>query len=182
MFVVLEGADGTGKTTLCGVLAEGLGATHYATPPKKYMERRTHIDKNAPVDEHYRFYRDGVYDASKEIAKLLKNNGKVVCDRYWLTTYTYHKVMGLKISEDDFQSITIPTLTVILALNHEVQIDRMLRRGVSVGDRRVFHKQQEITTAFYENAVKFNIPFILLDTQRFSPEACVGLVIKALEF
>ena len=67
MFLVLEGADGTGKTTLCGVLAKRLNATPYMTPPKKYMELRTRVDKDAPADEHYRFYRDGVYDASQEI-------------------------------------------------------------------------------------------------------------------
>ncbi|KKQ21261.1 MAG: hypothetical protein US33_C0006G0011 [Parcubacteria group bacterium GW2011_GWC1_36_9] len=181
MFVALEGADGTGKTTLCDVLAEKLKATPYATPPKKYMKLRTQIDKDASADEHYRFYRDGVYDASQEIDKLLKNNGRVVCDRYWLTTYTYHQVMGVKVSKDDFQSVIVPTLTIILALDHEVQIDRILRRGASVGDHRVFYKQKEIATAFLQNALEFNIPFVLLDTQRFSPEACVELIVKALE-
>jgi thymidylate kinase len=181
MFVVLEGADGTGKTTLCGVLAEKLGARSYSTPPKKYTELRTSIDKNASEDEHYRFYRDGVYDASDEIETLMKNGCDVVCDRYWLTTYTYHRIMGAKVSKDDFQHITIPTLTVVLALNHEVQINRMIRRGMSVGDRRVLDKQREISIAFYEDAVDFNIPFILIDTQRFSPDACADITIKALK-
>ena len=182
MFLVLEGADGCGKTTLCATLAKRLGAKAYATPPKKYSKLREQVDKNASPDEHYRFYRDSVLEASEEIEILLKDNDKVVCDRYWLTTYTYHQVMGVKVSKDDFQSIAVPTLTVILALNHDVQIGRMLRRGMSVGDRRVLDKQQEIATAFCQNAVEFNIPFVLIDTQRFSPEACTEIVVKALGF
>ena len=41
----------------------------------------------------YHFYRDGIYDASNEIQSILKEGGKVVSDRYWLSTYTYHQVM-----------------------------------------------------------------------------------------
>lgn len=181
MLVALEGADGCGKTTLCAILTEQLGATAYATPPKKYLQMRERVDKNAPAEEHYRFYRDGIYDAHDEIVVLLRNGGKVVSDRYWLTTYTYHQVMGVEVSKDDFASVIQPNLTVILALNHEVQIERMLHRGMSVGDRRVLDKQREIARAFYQNAMEFNIPFIVIDTQRFSPNQCANIVIVALK-
>lgn len=181
MLVALEGADGCGKTTLCAVLAERLGATAYATPPKKYLQMRERVDKNAPAEEHYRFYRDGIYDAHDEISALLRNGGKVVSDRYWLTTYTYHQVMGVAVSKDDFTSVIQPNLTVILALNHEVQIERMLHRGMSVGDRRVLDKQREIARAFYQNAMEFNIPFIVVDTQCFSPNQCADIVVAALK-
>lgn len=181
MLVALEGADGCGKTTLCAVLTERLGAMAYATPPKKYLQMRERVDKNAPAEEHYRFYRDGIYDAHDEIVGLLRDSGKVVSDRYWLTTYTYHQVMGVAVSKDDFASVIQPHLTVILALNHEVQIERMLHRGMSVGDRRVLDKQREIARAFYQNAVDFSIPFIVIDTQRFSPNQCADIVVAALK-
>lgn len=120
MLVALEGADGCGKTTLCAVLAKRLGDIAYATPPKKYFQMKKRVDKNAPAEEHYRFYRDAIYSAHDEIIALLQNGGKVVCDRYWLTTYTYHQVMGVDVSKDDFASVIQPDLTVILALNHEM--------------------------------------------------------------
>lgn len=181
MFVALEGADGCGKTTLCATLSERLGATAYATPPKKYFQLRERVDRSASAAEHYRFYRDGIYDASDEIGEILKNSGKVISDRYWLTTFIYHQVMGVSVSRNDFASIIQPTLTVVLALNHEVQIERMLRRGMSVGDRRVLDKQREISAAFYRNALELDIPFIVVDTQRFSPEKCADIVVAALE-
>jgi len=181
VFVALEGADGCGKTTLCATLSERLGATAYATPPKKYFQLRERVDRSASAAEHYRFYRDGIYDASDEIGEILKNSGKVISDRYWLTTFIYHQVMGVSVSRNDFASIIQPTLTVVLALNHEVQIERMLRRGMSVGDRRVLDKQREISAAFYRNALELDIPFIVVDTQRFSPEKCADIVVAALE-
>lgn len=97
MFVSLEGADGCGKTTLCTILSERIGATAYATPPKKYLKMRERVDKNASAEEHYRFYRDGIYDASDEIGAMLRGGSKVVSDRYWLTTYVYHYVMGVTV-------------------------------------------------------------------------------------
>lgn len=181
MLLTIEGVDGCGKTTLCAVLAERLGATAYATPPKKYLQMRERVDKSASPEEHYRFYRDGIYDAHDEIITLLRNGGKVVCDRYWLTTYTYHQVMGVAVSRNDFTSVIQPDLTVILALNHEVQIKRMLHRGMSVGDRRVLDKQRELARAFYQNVLEFNIPFIVIDTQYFSPNQCADIVIAALK-
>jgi thymidylate kinase len=81
MFVALEGADGCGKTTLCVVLAERMGATAYATLPKKYLQMRKRVDKNVSAEEYYRFYRDGIYDASDEIDAILQSGGKVVSDR-----------------------------------------------------------------------------------------------------
>src|SRR3989344_8053595 len=164
MFIVLEGADGTGKTTLCNILAERLGATPYASPPKKYQKIRASVDRNATAEEHYQFYRNGTYDASDEITVLLNNGKKVVCDRYWLSTYTYHQVMGVPVSVEDFQSIVAPTLTVLLVLNHETQIERMLNRGMTVGDIRVLDKQKDVNLAYYRNILEFRIPFIVIDT------------------
>lgn len=182
MFIALEGCDGTGKSTLCTILSEKLNATRYATPPKKYLMFRERVDKDASADEHYKFYRDGIYDASDDIQSILTAGGNVVSDRYWLSTYTYHQVMGVDVSVDDFRSVVAPTLTVILSLNKNIQIGRMLHRGMSAGDRRMLAQQEELAVAFYRNATEFNLPFIVIDTQKFSPDACARIIINALSF
>lgn len=181
MFLALEGGDGCGKTTLCSVLAERVGAIAYATPPKKYLQMRERVDKNASAEEHYQFYRNGIYDASDEIEAILQSGGRIVSDRYWLTTYIYHQAMGVSVSKNDFKSIVHPDLTVILALNHDVQMERMLHRGMSAGDRRFLDKQREIAKAFYQAVLEIGIPFVIVDTQRFSPDRCADIVIMALK-
>ena len=181
MFIAVEGSDGTGKTTLCNILTKCLGAISYSTPPKKYLKLRSEVDKDTTINESYKFYRDGIYDASNEIEALLNSGNTVVCDRYWLSTYSSHQVMGVSVSMLDFQSIVFPTLTVILSVNHQVQVERMIKRGMSVNDRRLLNKQRDIATAFYNNALELNMPFILIDTQHFLPEECAEIVIKALK-
>jgi thymidylate kinase len=180
MFLVLEGGDGTGKSTLREVLVQKLGAIPYSTPPAKYLVDRHRVDELASPEEHYRFYRDGIYDASAEIEELLHNGKTVVCDRYWLTTYTYHRIMGVRVSADDFKSVVAPDLTVILALSHSMQVERMTQRGLSAGDHRMIDKQREIASAFYNDAIDLDIPFIVIDT-KFSPESCADIVATAIK-
>jgi len=50
-----------------------------------------------------------------------------------------------------------------------------------VGDRRLLDKQREIAIMLYQNAMEFNTPFIVIDTQRFSPNQCADIVIAALK-
>ena len=181
MFLVLEGGDGTGKSTLRDVLAQKIGAVSYSTPPARYLADRHRVDKLSSPEDHYAFYRDGIYDASEEINKFLQEGKSVVCDRYWLTTYTYHRIMGgVQVSADDFNSVVQPDLTIILALSHSVQIERMSQRGMSAGDHRMFEKQREIASAFYKDALELNIPFVVIDT-RISKEGCADIVLAAIK-
>ena len=180
MFIALEGVDGSGKSTLCAILAKKLGATPYSTPPKKYLSFRERVDIDASPEEHYRFYRDGIYDASKEIEAIIANNGKVISDRYWLSTYTYHQVMGVQVAINDFSHIIMPTITIILSVSNDVQINRIMRRGMTAGDRRMLDRQQEIAVSFYQNVLNNNIPFLMIDTRRFTPEACAEIIIKSV--
>jgi len=181
MFIALEGADGCGKSTLCEVLANALSAVACSTPPEAYRGRREDMDKNATAEDHYKFYRDGVLDSSREIEPMLSAGKIVVVDRYWLTTYTYHQLRGVQVSVDDFEGIVKPDLTVLLALNHATQLDRMGVRGMTTDDRVMLAKQKELTAAFYRNVLEFKLPFLVVDTEHFDVATCARIVARAVE-
>lgn len=90
MFIVFEGVDASGKTTVARLLANHLQAVYYATPPKEFLARREEVDLSASADDHYRFYLEGLRQASAEIWDLLAEGKTVIGDRYWATTYIYH--------------------------------------------------------------------------------------------
>jgi len=86
--------------------------------------------------------------------------------------------MGVDVSVDDFKNVVQPDLTVILTLSHAVQMERLKKRGMTIGDERAIHMQQEVATAFYNNALEFNIAFITIDT-KFSPCSCADIIVAA---
>lgn len=179
MFIVLEGGDGTGKSTLTTQLANHLGGDAYATPPKKYRRYREEIDRMSVPKEHYDFYKESIFDASVEIASLLDQGHHVICDRYWISTVTYHEVMGMTIDLSDFNQIIKPDLTILLVTSPGEQIRRIVARGMSAGDKRMLDKQQEISTRLFQNLVLSSTPFISIDTGRFSVDDCVKIIHSA---
>ena len=150
MFIVLEGIDGVGKSTVTRLVAETLDLIPYATPPKEYMERRREIDLNGSPQQKFNFFRDGVLVAAAEIRQLLSTGKSVICDRYWMTTYVYHKIIGVKVSEDDFTNLLQPDLTILLTASPEHQLQRLIERGMSINDTQMVPRNLELRQAYDE--------------------------------
>lgn len=180
MFIVLEGADGTGKSTLATILSKKLGGYAYATPPAKYRQYREQVDREATPEQHFAFYRDAVIDASQEIEQLEAENKTVVCDRYWISTVTYHQVMGLEIDLKEFSKIKKPDLTILLSASKETQISRMLVRGMSAGDRRMLDEQTKIAQGLFQNLVFTESKFIAINTGAFNVEQCANIAMSTI--
>lgn len=177
MFIVLEGSDGTGKSTLVTQLADRIGGVVYKTPPKKYRKYSDKLHRDAPVAQHYQFYRDAVLDASNEIEELLASGKRVVCDRYWMTTVAYHVVMGAVVDPHDFKNIVMPDFTVLLVTDPDTQIERILERGIDSGDRRVLDRLLDLSCELFKSLIVYKQPFIAIDTGHVSVQECVDLVV-----
>lgn len=167
-FVVLEGIDASGKTTVARLLANYLHAVYYATPPGELLARRESIDLNACHDDHYRFYLDGIRRASTEIWTLLSEGQSVVGDRYWASTYVYHLVMGANISREDFKNIVLPDMTVLLTVSPEIQTQRLIRRGLTAGDLRMLNQQTSLAREFKKLLSKEEKNLAVIDTSHLT--------------
>lgn len=173
MFIVLEGIDCCGKSTTARLLAKQLDAVLYKTPPDNIIKRRDEIDANASALEHYLFYLDGIKTASTAIWDLLSSGENVVCDRYWLTTYVYHKIMGVSVNINDFSNITLPDLTVLLLVSSDIQARRFLDRGMSIGDKRMANYQVDLAREYKHMLVKEDIPQLIINTDHNCPAEVV---------
>lgn len=136
--IVVEGLDGTGKTTLSRGLAAALGAEWRTTPPEALRAHR------GPFDAAYRdlpaasqlFYAATVVWAGEEAEALRAAGRDVVIDRYWCTTRAYARAAGSPLDLAEVEAL-LPAAdrTILVELDERARAERLLTRGATAMDR-----------------------------------------------
>jgi len=104
-FVVLEGGDGSGKTTqarsLCSALSHKRYKVYSTAEPSKSIpgrlirQRILHGKKTSPEVEALLFAADRFLHLESEILPALGEGKIVVCDRYMYASFAYQGAQGL---------------------------------------------------------------------------------------
>lgn len=125
-FIVLEGLDGSGKSTAAKAIARRLGAVCIHTPPGPFNAIRSDIDFNADLETRFFFYLSSVGFASSMAQKLLQQ-GDVVCDRYLASTVAYHAVMGVSLARQIRpETFLRPDISIFLSVSDEAERRRRI--------------------------------------------------------
>lgn len=134
LFIVLEGLDGCGKSTLAHALAERLDAHLLSTPLSELKSVRAVVDAvldPAPLARAL-WYAAQVVRASELVRALRKQGKAVVMDRYWLTTLAYARRTGTTLSLPEVACfLERPDQMIFLDLPHEERIRRLQLRTSS---------------------------------------------------
>ena len=134
--VVLEGIDGSGKSTLCASLAERLHGVLLKTPPDRVLRQRKVFDA---CDEPTRraYYALCNYSAAQDILEASRTQ-TVVVDRYWFSTVAYAiaRARTLGVEVDGALSwprdLLRPSVVLLLRISEEERLRRIVRRGEPV--------------------------------------------------
>ena len=132
LFVVVEGLDGTGKSTVAAELASRLDATLLATPQQELQSLRGLADQTFGPGSISRtlFYAATVLAASQMARAEIQAGRPVVMDRYWLTTMAYARVQGRDVSLPQVEAQLLPPdVTVYLTAPPSVRRERLTDRG-----------------------------------------------------
>ncbi len=138
LFVVVEGIDGTGKSTLVSNIYRALrkkGIDTMLTFEPTHGEwgmklRRSFMDsKRAEAEEELSmFMKDRKEHLRDVIIPALQNGRVVLCDRYYFSTIAYQGARGLdpeKIQEENEEFALRPDICFILELDPEKAVRRI---------------------------------------------------------
>jgi len=174
-FIVLEGVDGSGKTTAAHCLASRLGYEYIKTPGSIFTAVRPLFEDKSHISARLYFYLGTVLYASQEIKKFLNADKGVICDRYIYTTLCYQKAMGAyvskKLEKEIISSLQMPDLTLFLYADKEARHQRLgLRQQSAQGYRG--DQWLEQNDQFQEQLVKLfsRYPMKTIDTSRQNPQ------------
>lgn len=182
-FIVLEGVDGSGKTTAALRLAKEFNLEYFKTPGDIFAAVRPLFEDKAHVNARLYFYLGTVLYASQEIKKCLASKKMVICDRYIYTTLIYHKVLGARVSKglekEIISSIKMPDLSIFMYANAAARQARLGRRQ-ETGDGYRGDQWLEQNDQFQEQSLKFskNYPMKMLDTTNLTIDQACQAILK----
>jgi thymidylate kinase len=103
--IVIEGVDGTGKTSVAKILTKKMKGEYYKTPPKE-LDMMKKMFNSGEVDAKYLFYLATLINSSKNIQEISKKR-PVIVDRFLASTICYHQLDGAKIELVDWKKLPI---------------------------------------------------------------------------
>jgi dTMP kinase len=136
VFIVIEGLDGSGKTTQAKILAKKLSENHkvLCTAEPSHGKVGTFIrndclyeEKRLPTEvEALLFAADRIEHLQTELAPALSEGKIVICDRYIYSSLAYQGSAGLSL--DWIKTINARALEPDFALYIDVSPERVLER------------------------------------------------------
>ncbi len=170
IFIVIEGIDGTGKSTLASEIQQALTKEGYdclcTFEPTNgkwgtiLRESFTAGSRLSPEEETEIFIKDRREHVKEQIIPALKSGKIVICDRYYLSTIAYQGARGMDmnaIEQENLKFAPEPDLALILELPVETAIERIT---AGRGDQLNNFEKQAYLEQVAENFRKMNYPFI----------------------
>ena len=187
-FIVIEGLDATGKSTLVEKLAKFLDATLLSCPPQLEApglsegDLRSYFDDCPPVRRRA-YYRATNLIASEQAERALKS-GHVVMDRYWTSTVAFASLDDTSDIDRKWQGcyppeLRVPDVVVLLTVDEENRKKRMNGRGEpATSEERKLEADIARRKAVLKTYRMFNP--IEIDTSHLDRDAVLNAVVSAL--
>jgi thymidylate kinase len=142
-FIVIEGLDATGKTTLVENITFAIaGSTSMRSPPRIEATELFEGDVRGYFDKRPSHVRRAYYDAANliasELATVAINSGTtVIMDRYWTSTVAFSALDQTSTDAEDHEflrseypaQLLVPDVVILLTVNEETRLRRMQNRG-----------------------------------------------------
>ncbi len=183
-FLVIEGCNGVGKSTITEYLSARLGASTFHYPPEFVSFRRdVHLDESVAPLPRVAYY----LAATLHLSDLVRGQSKhshVVCDRYLASPLSLmigesaiEEKEAHRLIEPFLSYLCMPDLILLLTAKHGVASARIHKRSLKSGMLTPVARRMLESEEFFhrrENACRRMSmrlgPVVELDTTNLSPE------------
>ena len=187
-FIVIEGLDATGKSTLAVKLAKHLDATLLKCPPQLVAPELSNTDLRSYFDDRPALQRRAYYRAANliasEQAEVALQEGHVVMDRYWTSTVAFAALDDDSDLDQEWHGryppeLRKPDIVILLTVDEENRAKRMQGRGEPVTTEE---HNLAADAARRETVLQVYRTFdpIEIDTSDLTPDAVLETVLVAL--
>jgi thymidylate kinase len=183
-FLVIEGCNGVGKSTIAECLSACLGALSFHYPPEFVRFRReVRLDECLAPLPRLAYYLAATLHLS-DLVRAQLTQSHVICDRYlasplslMIAESAIEETEAHRLSEPFESYLCIPDLTLLVTAEHAVASARIHNRSLKSGlltpiaqriieSKELFHKRED---ACRRLAMRLG-PVVELDTTDLSPE------------
>jgi dTMP kinase len=164
VFIVIEGLDGSGKTTQAGLLAKKLSQKYHvlltAEPSRGKIgtfirQGCLYEEKRLPTEaEALLFAADRIEHMQKEVKPALDEGKLVICDRYVYSSLAYQGSAGLSL--DWIKTINAralqPDFSIFIDVDPECVLERLKRKKSVMETIETQRKVREVYLKFVEKS------------------------------
>ncbi|GAA8978783.1 dTMP kinase [Helicobacter pylori] len=174
MYVVLEGVDGTGKSTQVGLLKDRFKNALFTKEPggTRMGESLRHIALNENISELARaflFLSDRAEHIESVIKPALKEKKLIISDRSLISGMAYSAFSSLELNLLATQSV-LPEKIILLLIDQEGLKQRLSLKSLdkieNQGTEKLLTIQQKIKTHAHALKEKFGCEVLELDAQK----------------
>ena len=163
VFIVIEGLDGSGKTTQADILSKKLSENHKVLCTAEPSQGKIgsfirngclYEEKRLPKEaEALLFAADRIEHMQNEIAPALAQGKLVICDRYIYSSLAYQGSTGLSL--DWIKTINAralePDFSIFIDVSPEQVLERLQRKKSVMETLETQQKVREVYLQFVEN-------------------------------
>lgn len=183
-FLVIEGCNGVGKSTITDCLSARTGASTFHYPPQFVSFRRdVHLDESVAPLPRVVYYLAATLHLS-DLVRAQLTQSHVVCDRYLASPLSLmigesaiEETEACRLMKPFLSYLCMPDLTLLLTAEHAVASARIRKRSLESGmltpvarrmleSKEFFDKRQDASRRW---AMRLG-PVVELDTTNLSPE------------
>ena len=184
-FIVLEGLDGCGKSTIVGILKKEYNAIALNALPDKIKPWLEKVGNTKLPEATFSYFTLCNLLKSQEIENLTKSGKDVILDRYFYTTYIYHQEI-IKESfpsriKDLYKEFTQPDLVIFLDVPQEVRKERIKKRPGELqwyGD--AISVKKDLTNCYFKLFSELNTKFLRVDNHKNNIEQSIRIINQRL--